>query len=130
MKTILLISFILFVQISNAQEALKYRATNVLFSINDKPLSKPYPIDCLIIMDSSTDMIYIFGEDETETFNILSIGKEFIENGESYQPIICVDQNGSKCSVFFKFGKPDQRSVSIYFVYETVSSIYWAYPTK
>lgn len=137
MKIIPALSLFLFfffgVQNANAQ-TLKFRTSSV--SITEKnekgkwsEWSDFVKADLVITIDGKKNRIVI-NSPEIQVFTILAYGEKSENATDKVVPFECIDNNGSKCTIFVITRKNEDNRMQFYVNYSEVKFVYNIYNSK
>lgn len=117
-----------------AAQTLKFKTSSV--SITEKnergkwsEWSDFVKADLVISIDAKKNRIVV-NSPEIQVFTILSYGERSEDNNNKIVPFECIDNNGSKATIFVITKKKEANRMQFYINYSEVKFVYNIYNTK
>jgi len=128
----ILLFFFLFLSLQNTTaQTLKFKTSSV--SITEKnekgkwsQWSDFVKADLLITIDGRKNRIVV-NSPEIQVFSILNYGEKTEDESNKVVPFECIDNNGSKCTIFVITKKKEDNRMQFYINYSEVKFVYNIY---
>lgn len=131
MKRILLLFAFLFLSTITFGQTIKLKTSSVSFvekTIKGKwgEWSDFVKADLLITIDAKKDRIVV-NSPEIQVFTITNYGEKTETETDKTVPFECIDNNGSKCTIFVITRKKEENRMQFYINYSEVKFVYNIY---